>query len=50
MKKILAMLLVLGTMFLFASCGPENPTTEPSDPMDNLGEDGGIQTPILPVG
>ena len=49
MKKIFAMLLVLGTLFLFASCDPGE-TPEPTDPMDNLGEDNGIQTPILPVG
>lgn len=51
MKKIIALMLILGTLFIFASCGKKECTHVDTNPLDGVCDDCGEQiAPVEPGG
>ena len=51
MKKIIALMLILGTLFIFASCGKKECTHVDEKPFDGVCDDCGESlTPVVPGG
>ena len=51
MKKIIALMLILGTLFIFASCGKKECTHVDTNPVDGVCDDcGETIAPVEPGG